>query len=140
MIINQEKYCDFCYQKIVRVYYEMSDNIGNSTGKIACPSSAYKAKAMSDLRIGDLDPRSTHGKGFIGQQIVAQTYNVEDCNLKFDNFNFYIDLSNISGYGNGEIKTMTFNKKRDRWHFSGIYRWFASDENKGISKKSTICW
>lgn len=56
-------------------------------------------------RHGELDPDSATGKGFIGQQIVARTYGVYDCNIKMNNFNFYVDLSKISGYGYSEVKS-----------------------------------
>ncbi len=47
---------------------------------------------------------SPPGKDFIGQQIVAKTYGIEDCNLKMNNFRFYIDLKH-SIYGYIEVKT-----------------------------------
>ncbi len=61
-------------------------------------------KMLAGFRNGNLDPLSTVGKGFIGQQIIAKKYNVDDCNLKMDNFHFYVDLPKISGYGYCEVK------------------------------------
>lgn len=75
---------------------------------------------VAKWRIGELDPLSTTGKGFIGQQIVAKTYNVEDCNLKMDNFRFYVDLSDINEYGYGEVKTATL--IAHEWHFGNLDR------------------
>lgn len=49
-------------------------------------------------------PLSSIGKGFIGQQIISRTYKIDDCNLKMDNFNFYIDLTKDAKYGYGEVK------------------------------------
>lgn len=64
----------------------------------------YIQKMLAGFRNGNLDPLSTVGKGFIGQQIIAKKYNVDDCNLKMDNFHFYVDLSKISGFGYCEVK------------------------------------
>lgn len=61
-------------------------------------------KSRADWRTGN-HPSSPVGRGFIGQRIVANTYKVDDCNLKTDNFHFYVDLSKISGYGYSEVKT-----------------------------------
>lgn len=74
----------------------------------------------SDWKKGNLDPLSATGKGFIGQQIVAQTYNVEDCNIKMNNFHFYVDISKISGYGYCEVKIRSFDilqGKYEQWLF-----------------------
>jgi hypothetical protein len=74
----------------------------------------------SDWRKGNLDPLSATGKGFIGQQIVANRYGVEDCNLKMNNFRFYVDLSKIAGYGYCEVKTRSFDilqGKYEQWNF-----------------------
>lgn len=77
----------------------------------------YACHHGSDWRTGNLDPLSNTGKGFIGQQIVAITYGVEDCNLKMNNFHFYIDLSKISEYGYCEVKIGSLNIMEDQWSF-----------------------
>lgn len=96
----------------------------NWTGNWLCPKCYYidyNEKNLKSLwRIGLLDPLSPVGKGFIGQQIVAKTYEVEDCNLKMDNFNFYVDLAKIGKYGYCEVKIATFNKRNGKWEFEGI--------------------
>lgn len=74
--------------------------------------------ANSKWRNGMLDSSSTNGKGFIGQQIVAKAYGVEDCNLKMKNFRFCVDLSKMSKYGYIEVKTATLNKINDNWGFN----------------------
>jgi len=77
-----------------------------SCGKDVCTGYLCKrCYASPDWRYGDLDPSSASGKGFIGQQIVAKTYWVDDCNLKMNNFHFYVDISKISEYGYAEVKT-----------------------------------
>lgn len=72
----------------------------------------------TDWRNGNLDPLSPIGKGFIGQQIISRTYKIDDCNLKMDNFNFYIDLSRGTKYGYGEVKIATLNVKNNWWIFN----------------------
>lgn len=73
-------------------------------------------KLNAQWRNGKLDPFSNVGKGFIGQQIVAKTYNVEDCNLKMDNFHFYVDLK-IPGYGLVDVQARSLTRE-GQWLFS----------------------
>ena len=47
----------------------------------------------ADFRNGNLDPLSPPGKGFIGAQIVAKTNGTEDCNIKMNNFRFYVEFN-----------------------------------------------
>jgi len=75
---------------------------------------------IAQWRIGELDPSSPSGKGFIGQQIVAKRYGIEDCNLKMDNFHFYVDLSKIPGLGYAEVKTASYDIEQAKWPFSNI--------------------
>jgi len=111
-------------------------------------STQNKIKKMADSRIGNLDPSCPRGKGFIGQQIIAKTHGVEDCNLKTDNFNFYVDLSKISGYGYVEVKIATLNRINGRYEFNGIKPekfdtliLICMDENwKDINKMYAIPW
>lgn len=77
----------------------------------------------SDWKKGNLDPLSSTGKGFIGQQVVAKRYNVEDCNLLMNNFHFYVDISKIEEYGYCEVKTRSFDILKDKyeqWLFDTI--------------------
>lgn len=75
-------------------------------------------KLRADWRNGNLDPLSSIGKGFIGQQIISRTYKIDDCNLKMDNFNFYIDLTKDAKYGYGEVKIATLNIRDNWWIFN----------------------
>lgn len=95
--------CKNCWSKD---YQKNNPNSHDNTRKLA-----------TDWRTGNLDPLSTNGKGFIGQQIVAIKYGAEDCNLKMDNFRFYIDLSKISGYGYSEVKTSSLGIKSGQYMF-----------------------
>lgn len=88
---------------------------GDWTGRWICKP-CYRC---ADWRSGNLDPSSSHGKGFVGQQIIAKTYGIEDCNLKMNNFRFCVDLSKITGYGYGEVKTVSLNRMGE-WKFSRV--------------------
>lgn len=104
-------------------------------------------KNMADSRIGNLDPNSPPGKGFIGVHIVAKTLMVDDCNIKMNNFRFYIDLSRHCDYGLIEVKTATM--KNGKWIFTGLEREFDTlflvcmDENypwKSVKSMYAIPW
>lgn len=111
-------------------WYKYRDKIGKWDNKSyichKCHMNDYNStydddrKITSKWRNGRLDPASLSGKGFIGQQIVSQTYGVEDCNLKMENFNFYVDLNKITGYGYSDVKTSSFDGYR--WHFADMVR------------------
>lgn len=97
-------------------------------------------------RIGELGPNSTNGKGFIGQQIISRTYEVDDCNLKMDNFRFYVDLSKISGYGYCEVKIATvsygvyhFNTKRHQ-DYDNIFLICMDEQWTNVERVYVIPW
>lgn len=115
--------CCACGKTVKKKYYDMLNNQGDTTGKVHCPNINCTIKANADWRNGNLDPSSPAGKGFIGQQIVAKTYGIEDCNLKMNSFGFYIDLKHPT-YGYIEVKTRTINKRYNRWGINDIYREF----------------
>lgn len=80
-----------------------------------CESKGYTQQA--DWRNGRLNPNSEVGKGFIGQQIVAKTFGVDDCNIKMDSFRFYVDLDKHTKYGICEVKTSSLSQKYNWWQF-----------------------
>jgi hypothetical protein len=90
------------------------------TGNI-CDICYGKTRSPAGWRYGQLDASSSPGKGFIGVQIIAKTYGLEDCNIKMSSFNFYIDLSKHSEYGYIEVKTATLNIKNREWYFSKFH-------------------
>lgn len=108
----EDKFCSNCGEKIKNVCYDILNEYNSSVIGCLCP----KCKS-ADWRIGNLDPKSSIGKGFIGQQIVAKTFGVEDCNLKMDNFNFYVDLCKHSDYGYIEVKISSYYKEHRAWSF-----------------------
>lgn len=69
---------------------------------------------MAAWRTGNLSMNSSTGKGFIGAQVVAKTCGLDDCNVKMNNFNFYI-LSKHSVYGYIEVKTVSLSIEYMRW-------------------------
>lgn len=114
--IGHRTLCNFCGNKVKKRYHHILDNYGNHTGKVCCLDGNCIEKMRSDWRNGNLDPKSSPGRGFIGQQIVAKNYGIEDCNLIMDNFCFLIDLSRHSKYGYCEVKTSSLSIK-GRWGF-----------------------
>lgn len=96
---NKKSYqCTSCYNKIK--YRSLDSNY------------------VAEWRIGELDPNSPTGKGFVGAQIIAKTLGIHDCNIIMDNFRFYVDLSKHSIYGYVEVKTATFDKMTGQWPFN----------------------
>ncbi len=79
-------------------------------------------KSMAQIRNSKLDRYSSIGVGTIGQWISGKALNVDDNNIKMNNFNFYIDLSNHSEHGIVEVKTATLNSISGQWRFSGMDR------------------
>lgn len=88
--------------------YSCNNKIG-CTGYICHNCQGKHEQHISQWRNGELDPSSPLGRGFIGQQIVANTYKIDDCNIKMDNFSFYVDLSKHPEYGYCEIRTRSLN-------------------------------
>lgn len=113
---EEDKFCSNCGEKIKNIYHDILDEYNNTVIECVCPKCVTNIMKV-DWRKGNLDPKSAVGKGFIGQQIVAKTFGIEDCNLKMKNFNFYIDLSKISGYGYGEVKIASLDMTNDIWYF-----------------------
>ena len=95
-----------------RYYDKNGDWNGVSYICSACYATIHRD---SDWKKGNLDPLSSAGKGFIGQQVVAKRYDVEDCNLLMNNFRFYVDISKIVGYGYCEVKTRSFDILKDKY-------------------------
>ncbi len=82
-----------------------------------CNSKDYdkERNSMAAWRTGSLSMYSSTGKGFIGAQIVAKTYELDDCNIKMNNFNFYVDISKHPTYGYVEVKTASLDIEYMRW-------------------------
>lgn len=99
------------------LWYSCECGKKNCTGKM-CDNCYGKTRSPAGWKHGQLDPCSPPGKGFIGTQIVANTYGLDDCNIKMNSFRFYIDLSKHSKYGYIEVKTATLNILYGKWSFS----------------------
>lgn len=84
------------------------------------PNSQHNTlKYMRDWRIGQLSRYSSTGKGLIGVYIICKFLGTQDNNIKYDNFNFYIDI-NHSIYGNVEVKISGLIK--GKWSFGNLQR------------------
>lgn len=88
-----------------------------TTVYFSIPENRYR-NYPSNWRTGNLSRYCPSGKGFIGAQIIAKTLDLDDCNIKMDKFNFYIDLSKHSKYGYVEVKTSSLNNKTRYWKFT----------------------
>ena len=129
------KKCCRCGNKKTSQWYSCKCGNGSCTGCLCkgCYMKGYHKnhkddidsrdnirKSMSKSRTGLLSRFTEAGKGFIGAQIVAKTYGLDDCNIKMNNFNFYMDISKHPEYGNIEVKTSSIDIEWNRWHFSNI--------------------
>lgn len=79
-------------------------------------NSLKKLKKGADHRTGNLDPNCTSGKGYIGQKVTCKARNIEDLNIKNDNFNSPIDHSVDPELGILQSKFANFEIKYNRWH------------------------
>jgi len=72
-------------------------------------------KSNANIRTGNLDRGTNCGKAIIDQAVVAKVHNIDDLNIKFDNFIYYIDLQHDT-YGKIDVKGSTL--KSDEWYFN----------------------
>lgn len=129
---NENNTCDNCKNKLIvgKTYKEY--NKQKWTGRYLCINcwrkiyykhiekenqhSFYNVmKRMKDSRINNLDPNSSHGKGYIYEQITARTRNIKNLNVEEDNFNFPIDHIDPE-YGILQSKGTTYNILEKRWN------------------------
>ena len=110
--------CGIVYDKykMPHFYSHKCDKI-NCT-EFLCNKCRCREYSPSQWRIGKLSNSCPTGKGFIGQQIVAKRYEVEDCNLKMDTFHFYVDLCKIPDYGYSEVKIRSL--RYGVWNFGSF--------------------
>lgn len=104
-----EYICYACYE--VRYYQNHKNDVD---------SSCYESKIYTDWRNGNLDPSSTTGKGFIGTQIICRMLDIDDCNIKMNNFGFWIDTYHKK-YGYLQVKTSSYSTIERKWLFEGGY-------------------
>jgi hypothetical protein len=119
-----------CYKCGCRAERRERDNNGVWTRKYICMThyrESYKErpngnfyknnlKILSNYRTGNLDPNCTTGKGYIGQKVTCKTRNIEDLNIKNNNFNCPLDHSIDSELGILQSKIAYFEIKYNRWH------------------------
>lgn len=99
---------------------------GDWTGKYVCHKCYHRydnnstdnlIKSMRKCRNKGISKYSNTGKGFIGEQIVANVRGLKNCNIEKDDFNFKFDLHDPE-YGRVQVKTHVLN--REGWSFSNI--------------------
>lgn len=79
-------------------------------------------KSITNIRTGNLNRNSEKGKSIIDQAVVAKILNIEDLNIKKDNFAYYIDL-NDDKLGKIDVKgsiprcCRAGYSERDKWTF-----------------------
>ncbi len=126
--IPEKEKCYKCGNKAQR---RERENKGIWAGKYVCmthyresynrrpnASSRYENnfKKIADYRTGNLDPNCTSGKGYIGQKVTCKARNIDDLNIKNDNFNSPIDHSIDPELGILQSKFANFEIKYNRWH------------------------
>lgn len=96
---TKEWLCSNCYAKDRQKLSNSQDNI---------------IKSIRNIRTGNLDKNTDTGKSVIDQAVVSKVLGFEDLNIKFNNFNWYIDLD-----GNIDVKSSSLQFK--------IYKEFEYD-------------
>lgn len=90
-------------------------------------------KIVRNIRIDNLDIDSNLGKAVISQAIVAKVLGIEDLNIKYDNYGWYIDLEHIN-HGKIDVKSSSL-QDYGRWY------WYPTRKNPlpGRNKKQILC-
>lgn len=111
---NRTNTCDRCGNKLIpgKVYRKRNKE-GDWTGKWLCTSCQQKESA--DFRNNNLDPNSSHGKGYIFEQITCKARGIDNLNINDDNFNSIIDHSPDPEYGIIQSKGAIYNTSDRSW-------------------------
>jgi hypothetical protein len=90
-------------------------------------------KTVRDIRINNLDIDSNLAKAVISQAVIAKALGIEDLNIKYDNYGWYIDLEHIN-YGKIDAKSSSL-QDYGRWY------WYPIRKNPlpGRKKKHILC-
>lgn len=72
--------------------------------------------SIRDFRIGNLDPKSTAGRGYIGEQITCKTRGIKNQNIEDDNFKSEIDHTIDPEYGIVQTKCFSYQKLDRYWY------------------------
>ena len=124
--------CKKCYGRIVQNLPDSQNNI---------------RKRLANSRNKQLDPDSGPGKGFIGEQIVANTLGIKNCNLDRDNFNYQIDLYDDIKYKKIQVKYTALNRdgewfvqNYDGNYFDHLFIVCMSKDYKKVERVYIIPW
>lgn len=113
---NRTNTCDRCGKDLAsRHPMREYDKKGNWIGNWLCTRCYDKEYRPSDFRIGNLDPNSSVGLGYIFQQITCKTRGVKDLNIENDNFHSPIDHSIDPEYGTIQTKGAIYDPKERYW-------------------------
>lgn len=145
---NRTNTCDECGDKLIpgKACREYNKE-GNWTGRWLCKICYYNIdykdrydsqnnviKRIRDFRIGNLDPNSETGKGYIFQQITCKARKIEDLNIKDDNFHSPIDHSRDSELGIIQTKGAVYNPISKIWSLS-----FQTEQGKEFDYLIVYC-
>lgn len=113
---NRTNTCDRCRKDLTsRHPMREYDKKGNWTGNWLCTRCYDKEHRPADFRMGNLDPNSSVGLGYIFQQITCKTRGVKDLNIEDDNFHSPIDHSRDPEYGIIQTKGVIYDPKERYW-------------------------
>ncbi len=102
------------------------NNDKNWTGKYLCNRCFQKSdlnyhylirKSTTRSRIGYIQKDTRQGMAVMSQAVVAKYFDIEDLNIKMDNFKWYIDMENIGAiYGKIDVKSSKLSRD-GQWTF-----------------------
>lgn len=127
---NRTNTCDRCGNRLISCdTYREHDKEGKWTGKWLCRSCwnttdydkrpdsiANIIKSLRDHRMGNLDPNSTSGKGYILEVITCKARGIKNLNCENYNFHTPIDHSTDPEYGILQSKGATYSPIYRTWH------------------------
>lgn len=117
---NKSNTCDRCREKLGDRVYREYDDKGYWTKGWLC-NKCYKKddneeRFIKDHKIGNLDPYSTSGKGYISETIVCKARGIKSLNIENDNWKSPIDHSTDPELGILQTKCALYNPILKNWH------------------------
>lgn len=127
---NKSNSCDRCGEKLEDRVQKEYDDKGYWTKKWLCNKCAKhddnKERFIKDHKIGNLDPYSTSGKGYISETIVCRTRGIKSLNIENDNWKFPIDHID-SELGILQTKCALYNSVLKNWHNGSLINEYDKD-------------
>ena len=119
---NDTNTCDRCGKNFDELGWDHPrkeyDKKRKWTGRWLCKSCIVKSNA--DSRIGCLDPNSTKAKGDKFQRLTSEWLEIEDLNVKNDNYNWPIDHSKHPILGIIQTKGRFYDPYERVWSFGNL--------------------